>query len=567
MDFTAIRFSSIKSEIETFLTNQYNKASLLYSTASPYGQILQVIENLQQLSFMYLKNAITGFDISNPNSNNERIIRNAAIYAGHIPSRSISATGTLRLTLKPSVDLNSEIPGARITINNKLLLKNKTNGLYYSVNLGAANLAHKLTPNYSFFLPIIQGQWKSLNYTGAGIPLQTISVNENGFKDVENFNVEVYVNGELWTLKRNLYDMIPDEKAVVVRTGFNGGIDVIFGNSGFGMIPPIGSLIIVNYIISDGSDGNIYRRTQNDWTFVDTITDGQGSSVNVEKVFDIAIYTDINFGADTESTQFTKAMLPIVTNNAVLALPQHFAYEIKKLGVFSYVNAYEKSGTIFITATPNINLFKNQGTNYFTVDQGAFVLDSYEISKIDKYLRAGGSIMLTKKYKISSPTLSYYAINVYVIPFSDATDESVNAQILAKLSDYFLNLNKTDRIPKVEIIKTLSQISDIYSVDIQFICKKNEDYHKAGQLSMQNQLNKYANTNLVNTPVDYSSSAVVGLDPTLGDLLFESSEIPVIRGGWYDRNGSHYSDDIDSNGLKAVNVFKKGVMDAKFRNM
>ena len=164
--------------------------------------------------------------------------------------------------------------------------------------------------------------------------------------------------GEIWTLKKHLWDMIPDEKAVVVRTGFNGGIDIVFGNGGFGMIPPLTSSIYVSYLVTDGSIGNIFRRTQNDWSFVDDMVDGNGVSIDAEKLFDISIYTDINFGADKESLLFTKNILPIVSSNSVLALPQQYAYEIKKLGVFSHVNAYEKSGTIFISATPNINLFK-----------------------------------------------------------------------------------------------------------------------------------------------------------------------------------------------------------------
>jgi hypothetical protein len=74
---------------------------------------------------------------------------------------------------------------------------------------------------------------------------------------------------------------------------------------------------------------------------------------------------------------------------------------------FSYVNAYEASGTIFIVATPNIKLFKNQNANYFTIDIRAFELDNYEKSKIDKYLRIGGNIQLTRKYKVTSPKLSF----------------------------------------------------------------------------------------------------------------------------------------------------------------
>ena len=56
------------------------------------------------------------------------------------------------------------------------------------------------------------------------------------------------------------------------------------------------------------------------------------------------------------------------------------------------------------------------------------------------------------------------------------------------------------------------------------------------------------------------------MDPVLGDIIFESDEIPIIRGGWYDRNGSYYTDNIDSGSLKSVNIIKKGTVDSKNRN-
>jgi hypothetical protein len=295
-----------------------------------------------------------------------------------------------------------------------------------------------------------------------------------------------------------------------------------------------------------------------------------GQAINVDKVFNIEIYTDINFGADKESLLFTKNILPISSNNFVLALPQQYAYAIKRLGVFSHVNAYEKSGTIFIVATPNIRLFKNQNADYFSIDMAAFILDNYEKSKIDKYLRTGGNIQLTRKYKVISPVISYYVVNIFVISYSDATDDSVNAQILDKISEYFLDLSRIDRVPKLDIIRELSTITDIHSVDIQFISKKNEDYHNENMTMAANKVNKYASS--FNTDIStatlvpgYNPYSVQGLDPVLGDIIFEPNEIPVIRGGFYDRNGVYYSDSVEGNGLRSVNIIKKGTVDSKNR--
>lgn len=565
MKFIEIRFSSIKREVEEFLKAEYNKAGILFSTASPYGQILGVLENLQQLSFLYLKNAIAGLDVTLPNTTNPRVIKNAAIFNGHIPGRAISATGTLRLSVKTDIDIEKELPGGKVTFNNRLQITNKTNSLNYAFSIGTEKVTHRLTPSYKFFIPIIQGQWKQRNYGSSGEPLQTFSSNEVGQQDVENFNVEVLVNGDMWTIKKHLYEMIPDEQAVVVRTGFNGGVDIIFGNGGFGAIPPIGAQITLNYLITDGSVGNIFRRTFNDWNFLDTGLDGNGQAVDMEKIFNVEIFNDISFGADSESIEFTKNILPIASNNFVLALPQQYAYEIKKLGVFSHVNAYENTGTIFISVVPNVNLFKSQNADYFNIDIGAFTLDAYEKSKVDKYLRTSGVIQLTRKYKIVNPKLSYYVMNVFVIPYEDASDDSVNAQIIEKVSEYFLNLSRIDRIPKLDIIRALSTIRDIHSVDVQFVSRKNEDFHRTKMLEMQNQLSKYAETNMMRQLPEYDPSETLGLDPLLGDILFDPEELPIIRGGWRNRDGTFYSSDIDSNGLKSVNIVKKGTIEAKKR--
>jgi hypothetical protein len=569
VNLTEITFSRVKEQIESYLRREYSKSSILFSNASPLGQVLFVVENLYQLSMLYLKNSITQMDMLSPDAVNVRSIRNAAIFAGHIPGRSISATGTIQLSVKTSIDLAEELPGGKITFNNRQALKNKSNGLEYAVNIGIDQLSYFVNANSKFYIPIIQGKWERIYFTGTGDPNQTFQVSVRGnTKEVENFNYEVLVNGEYWTIKKHLYDLLPDEKACVVRTGFEGGIDVIFGNSGFGMMPTIASVIEINYLVSDGSNGSIFNTLLNDWTFIDEAIDGFGEGVDVTNIFDVSIFTDINFGADKETPQFTKNILPIVSNNFVLGLPQQYAYQLKRLGVFSHVNAYEIGGVIIIVATPNIKLFRDRSEDYFAVELDAFFLDDYEKSKIDIYLKSGGNIQLTKKYRIDSPILSYYVINVFVISYSDAQQDSVNSQILDKISEYFLNLTRTDRIPKSEIITELAKIEEIHSVDISFMSRKNEEYHKQAKLDDINSANSYASQTAVQNQTPnprYNPGAMLGLDPVLGDILFLPSEVPIIRGGWYDRNNFYYSDNINENGLKTVNIIHKGTVDSSKR--
>jgi len=584
--FTEITFANLQTQIKTFLQQEYNTSNILFDESSPYGQILFVIENLFQLSLLYLKNTIKQFDLSNVNSTNSKIIRSQAVVAGYIPGRAISATGALMLTVKLNTDIPSNIPGSRITLKNQQTLKNKTNGLSYAINLGEDKQTFMISKTSQILVNIIQGAWSTTTFTGTGDMNQTFNVSVRGTKDVENFNVEVIVDGVYWTTKTWLYDLLPNEQSCVVRTGFGGGVDIIFGNANFGAIPKAGANIIINYLVTDGSTGNIFRRTMNDWTFVDMAIDGYGNTLDITKYFDVAIYNDINFGADAETTAFTRNMLPINSNNFVLGLPQQYAFTIKRLGIFSYVNAYEQYGSIYIVVTPNIALFKNQNSNYFTIPVAAFQLDSYEISKIDDYLKSGGNIMLSRRYTITSPNLSFYVINVYAIIYSDATQDNVNIQIHNVLSNYFLDLYRIGRIPKADIISALTTITDIHSVDVNFVSKKNEDYHtanKAKLVSMQtsaagsfnvsktglNAAMPVTTTNFqlsrATSVIGYTASQVLGIDPVLGDIIFEADEVPVIKGGWYDRNKIFYNADINSTGLKSVNVFYQGTVDASQR--
>jgi hypothetical protein len=58
MLFTEISFNKIKNEVENYLRTIYNKSNILYTNASPYGQILNVVNNLFSLSILYECNII-----------------------------------------------------------------------------------------------------------------------------------------------------------------------------------------------------------------------------------------------------------------------------------------------------------------------------------------------------------------------------------------------------------------------------------------------------------------------------------------------------------------------------
>jgi len=161
-------------------------------------------------------------------------------------------------------------------------------------------------------------------------------------------------------------------------------------------------------------------------------------------------------------------------------------------------------------------------------------------------------------------------MNIFIVTFSDSNFSSVSSQIIDAVSNYFLDFNRTDRIPKADLISSIIALYDVHSVDIQFLSKKNEDYHKAELTRIRNRkaaISSRTNLNIsVKPDPNYNPNITKGLDPVLGDILFESSEVPIIRGGFYDRNNVFYSDNIDDKGLKSINIISRGSIDAKNRN-
>ena len=160
-------------------------------------------------------------------------------------------------------------------------------------------------------------------------------------------------------------------------------------------------------------------------------------------------------------------------------------------------------------------------------------------------------------------------MNIFIVTFTDSNYSTVSNQVIDAVSTYFLDFNRTDRIPKADLISNIVALYDIHSVDIQFLSKKNEDYHRAEVTRIKNKqytMNSSMNLNISTRPdPTYDPNVAKGLDPVLGDILFEASEIPIIRGGFYDRNEIYYSDNIDDNGLKSINVISRGTIDSKNR--
>lgn len=549
-DYIELKYDKLQNQTYSYLKNVYSRSTESYSNASPFGQVINYLSNLFQFNILSQKRVVSNFIISE--ADNQKAVRNLARIGGHNPTRAISATGTIKLKTKPSIDMFSDVYGGKIKVKDKTKLKNKSNGLIYTIRLGSSEENYQIGQSFDIYFNIIQGIYETQNYTGNGEINQSLSVNIPVSNTIDHFEIEVKYNDQPITIKDSMLDMLPNELACFTRTGMNGGVDVYFGNGDFGFIPNPGVNLSISYLLTDGTNGIILTPQRNDFQFLDDIVDMKGDKVNIESTFDIIVDKQISFASNGETTEFTKALMPFVSRNFVLSTPSQYIYTLKRLSMFSKVNVYntlndtnfENDNKIFLFLVPNISNFFTGNVNYFNVPLDSFYLDQEEKDKTLTYLRKMGNISVGTVIEIIQPTISKYIMNVYVRKFTGYSDDTIKETIITNVSTYLSDLTRDDRIVRSDIIKSIETIEGVDSVNLTFISKKNEDYHK----------------------LKPDSNLIYGLDQVLGDVVVNIDELAIIRGGWSDRNGTYYNETTDGGGLCPINVMFVGETEKNINN-
>jgi hypothetical protein len=549
-DFLDLKFNNLTTQVTNYLKSVYNRANETFSNASPYGQIINVEKEIYQQNVIYQKNVVRNFMIEE--ADNVKSIRNLSRIGGHNPTRSITATGTLKMKLKSGVDILNDIADGKIKIKDKTKIKNNTNGLVYSIRFGNEEEIFELSQTQDIFLNLVQGSYETYSFTGNGEINQSFSVNISVGNTIDHFDYEVKYNNQSVTLKDSMLDMLANETACFTRTGMNGGLDIYFGNGSFGFVPQPGVIISCTYLLTDGTDGIILSPQINDWQWIDDVVDMKGQTVNMNDTFDVYVDKQIGFASDGETTEFTKSLMPYVSRNFVLASPSQYVYTLKRLSLFSKINVYntledtnyDDDNRIYLFLVPNIKDYFSANVNYFNVPIEAFYLDEEEKDKTITYLRKLANIPPNTVLEIIQPTITKYILNIYIRKFDGYADDTIKQAVITEVSTYLSDLERDDRIPRSDIVNLLEDMVGIDSVNVSFVSKQNEDYHK----------------------VKPDSDTIYGLDPVMGDVIVEKNELAIIRGGWSDRNLTYYNETLDGGGLGPLNIIFVGITEKNINN-
>jgi hypothetical protein len=492
---------------------------------------------LSQLIFYYIEDSITELNINE--ASRVSSIYSLATLAGHNPSRAVGATGQIRVIRKTGIKPTA----SKVVINNLFRITCANNGLTYAIELTQEEVRLALTGTETpAIFSIRQGQIESQTFTAKGIPFESYQMGAPNNFYLDNFMVNVYINGEKWQKYESLLDMPRGGKCFLAKTGITNGLDIYFGNGSFGKIPNTGSTIVVEYLNTDGAFGNVKvddpRQVQ--FTFTDTGFSPIGEEILMNDYFSIVTVSPPNFGVDPEDPNLTRLIAPKASKNFALVNIDNYEVLLQKMQMFSTIKVFldqDANGNILdsrminLFLVPDVSQMFNNGTDYFNLPLSNFKLTTFQKNELMKYIEKSGTKMISSDLKILDPKISRYALNVSIIMFDDVSTDIVKSDIADAIGNYFIKLKRHDRVPKSDLIAVIEAINGVDSVNVNVVSELNE-------------LDKITNP---------SSTSIIGLDD-FNDIVIGLDEFPVLRGGWKDSQGNSYAEGLSDTGLGALNI-------------
>lgn len=558
-----LKASDLVQQAVEYLVVKYEQAANVFTPASPFGQLLSVISNIAELIFTYISH--TAEELNIRTAQNIESIQGLAQLAGHEAYRGGSAYGVMGIKLNTSNDFE----GNHIKIKNFSKFSINETGCVYFMNLPTDTIKLSVGGNSFVSVPFMQGEIESQTFTSNGTALQSFNPVIKGMTDHDN--IAVRVNGKEWRKVNSLYDMpaYDDDnpeasECFIVKTSPTIGISIFFGNDSFGQIPPEGALIEVVYIKTSGMSGNSNSMGLT-YTFIDMGIDEYGNEVDLNEVLIVETIAPPMLGTNYEDPEFTKAIAPKASKSFVLATPENYVSFLSKYNQYSFIYAYHTKdddditddNVIYLKIIPNIKKKLSSSEDYFEVPVSEFVLDKYEKESLMGALENSGRMLIGSEVEIVDPEVKYFTINIIIRYFENVDRSSISSNIRSLLNKYFLNINRSDIIPKSDLISLVEGIEGVDTCDVFFVNKDNEMAKRNGYY-----YDEFGDMILVGKNEDPQ----VGFD-IYGNIVMDKGCVYVPRGGWKDANDNYYTVTPEEGKIGPLNIFFDTPVDSTSYNI
>lgn len=558
-----LKASDLVQQAVEYLVIKYEQVANVFTPASPFGQLLTVISNIAELIFTYISH--TAEELNIRTAQNIESIQGLAQLAGHDAYRGGSAYGVMSIKLNTSNDFE----GNHLKIKNFSKFTINETGAVYFMNLPTDSI--KLSVGGSSFIsvPFMQGEIETQTFTSNGTALQSFNPVIKGMTD--HNNVAVRVNGKEWHKVDSLYDMPPYDadnpeisECFMVKTSPTVGISIFFGNDNFGKIPPSGAMIEVVYIKTSGAAGNS-NSTGLSYEFIDMGIDEYGNEVDLNEVLIVETIAPPMLGTNYENPEFTKSIAPKASKSFVLATPENYVSYLSKYNQYSFIYAYNTKNdnnitddnVIYLKIIPNIKKKLSSSEDYFEVPVSEFVLDKYEKESLLSALENSGRMLIGTEIEIVDPEVKYFIIHVILRYFDNVDRTSISSNIRSVLNKYFLNINRSDIIPKSDLVTLIEGVDGVDTCDVFFMSKDNEMAKKNGY---------YYDENGYMVSVGKNEDPQIGFD-AYGNIVMNKGCIYIPRGGWRDSSDNYYTVTPEEGKIGPLNIFFDEVVDSSSYNI
>lgn len=560
LNTSKIKAIDLLKQSYTYLSEMYGLNSSVFQPSSPTGQILSVVSHISELIFLYLEHATAELNIMQAQTT--EAIQGLSRLTGHDPFRGCASSGMCRIKMNPSAIQDFE--GTYIKIMNGTQFVIEETGTQYFLDLDCDYITLYVDSD-PIGVEFVQGVKGEQSFVADGEKLQSYNVNTKGMTD--HNRVRVFVDNVEWKKVDSLYDMGYDEPCYMLKTSVNMGLSVFFGNKDFGKCPESGKPIRVEYINHIGKAGDVTGEGLH-FNFSTFGADEADEDVDLNKLLSVSVEKAPSMGANYEPIELTRRIAPYMSKSFVLANPDNYAAFLSKYPQFSYVEAYntkddnytDDDNVVYLRIMPNIKdkvTKQSSSVDYFNLPENEFNLSETEKEGILKVLDDSGRQLVSSEAVIEDLRINRYALIIAIKYFEKTDKNKIWTDIRSKLNTYFLNISRTDMIPKSDIVAMVESISGIDSVNVYFISEKNEQAIINGYyMDSYEWINP--NTHLRET-VTRRIDLNPGEDPRLGldgfgDIMLSKNEVAIIRGGWSDRNGNEFSEDLKPDTLCGLTV-------------
>jgi len=528
---TELSFEKFDDTVRRYLAKTFNNLGLEYTHTQIFGVIFDGIKGIMQNIMFYIEDALTEQNIFT--ATRKKSVYSLAKISGYEAYYGAAACGTLIGKVQMNNGLTSK--SSKIYIQNKTQVVNRETGITYSIILPTNYYIIDLSkPLMSHEFKIVQGSFKRSTAVAKGYNLETIHVATSELFDKEY--MEVKVNGEIWNEVGNLYDMTEDGHEYILNNGFENSFDIIFGNNVNGKRLNEGDTITIDYLIHNGTLGNILSSDSYDFTFNEYGNDSLNNAVNLNDYVTLSLVNCTSGGNDSDTIQFIRNMVGTNSRSSVLVSEDNFKLFFKRFSFIGYTSCWGESNSMFINATclTNIKSKIKDIEDYYSMNVSDMLLTNEQKEMIENTLENSNKTFAGLTLRFQDPIIRKFAFICYVKVDNVYNKDTAIQSIRNILGEYFLNLsNDVLFIAKSELISLIvNNVDCIKAIDLDIISEYGETAYKDGfyiKYELKNINNRYT---YAETRCIYEKTVYPGIDGFGNISLNSKMEIPVLHGGF-----------------------------------